>query len=152
MPNSLQPHGLQHARLPCPSLPPSLLRHYILTKLNSPSMLFCFTHTFNQASLLYNKITSHHLLISWLNIFLSNEITRGGSLRKGGTQRKMSSRKRIIKDVGEKKKKGKENPRGWQFDSKLRNHSIQRKPRIEITIRVAAKSKLNLLDLLVYLM
>ena len=69
MPNSLQPHGLQHARLPCPSLPPSLLRHYILTKLNSPSMLFCFTHTFNQAALLYNKITSHHLLISWLNIF-----------------------------------------------------------------------------------
>ena len=26
MSNSLQPHGLQHARLPCPSLSPSLLR------------------------------------------------------------------------------------------------------------------------------
>ena len=39
MSNSLQPHGLQHARLPCPSLSPSLLRLMSSDSMMSPKHL-----------------------------------------------------------------------------------------------------------------
>ena len=66
MSDSLQPHGLQHARLPCPSLSPRVysnscpLSRYCFLTISSSSALFSFAFNFSQHQGLFQWLSSSH--------------------------------------------------------------------------------------------
>ena len=66
MSDSLQPHGLQHARLPCPSLSPRVysnscpLSQWCFLTISSSSALFSFAFNFSQHQGLFQWLSSLH--------------------------------------------------------------------------------------------
>ena len=66
MSDSLQPHGLQHARLPCPSLSPRVysnscpLSRWCLLTISSSSALSSFAFNFSQHQGLFQWLSSSH--------------------------------------------------------------------------------------------